>query len=61
MVKGEEEGSLSTYGCVIARGRTHSKVVLSRPLQQPYTPLGSRVFTYEFRSFTKKYNDSLVG
>ena len=48
-------------GCVKARGRTHSKVVLSRPLQQPYTPLGSRVFTYVFRSFTKKSNDSLVG
>ena len=56
-----ESGQLSILGCVRARVRTPSTVVLSRPLQQPYTPPGSSVVAYEPRSFTKKSNDSLVG
>jgi len=56
-----ESGQSSIKGCVSAREHTPSTVVLSRPLQQSYTPPTSRVFTYVFRSFTKKSDDSLVG
>ena len=41
-----ESGQVSICGCVTARDVTPSKVVLSRPLQQPYTPPHSSVFTY---------------
>ena len=44
-----------------ARVCTPITVVLSRPLQQSYTPPRSSVVAYVFRSFTKKSNDSLVG
>ena len=56
-----ESGQVPLHCCVGARVCTPSKVIHSCPLQQPYTPPGSSVFTYEFRSFTKKSNDSLVG
>ena len=60
-----ESGQVSTCGCETARACIPIiKVVLSPPLQQPYTPPGSCVVAYEvpvFRSFTKKSNDSLVG
>ena len=57
-----ESGQVSINGCATARVCTPiSKVVLSRPLQQSYTPPGSSVVAYVFRSFTKKSNDSLVG
>ena len=56
-----ESGQVSISGCVRARARTPITVVLSRPLQQSYTPPASSVFTYVFRSFTKKSDDSLVG
>ena len=56
-----ESGQVSIIGCVVARRCTPIKVVLSRPLQQSYTPQEGRVFTYEPRSFTKKSDDSLVG
>ena len=56
-----ESGQVSIKGCVMARLLTPIKFVLSLPLQQSYTPPASRVFTYVFRSFTKKSNDSLVG
>ena len=54
-------GKLSIMGCLRAHVFTPSTVVLSRPLQQPYTPPGSSEVTYELRSFTKKSDDSLVG
>ena len=56
-----ESGQLSINSCLIARVCTPSTVVLSRPLQQPYTPPGSSVVTYVFLNFTKKSDDSLVG
>ena len=56
-----ESGQLSVNGCVRAHDKIPSDVVLSRPLQQSYTPPPSSVVTYVFRSFTKKSNDSLVG
>ena len=48
-------------GCVRERVCTPSKVVLSRQLQQSYTPPGSSVAAYGARSCTKKSNDSFVG
>jgi hypothetical protein len=51
--------SINSYGR--ARVCTPIKVVLSRPLQQSYTPPASSVFTYGARSVTKKSDDSLVG
>ena len=56
-----ESGQVPIIGCVPARVYTPSTVVLSRPLQQPYTPPGSSEVAYVLRSFTKKSNDSLVG
>ena len=56
-----ESGQVPMKGCAVARVRTPITIVLSRPLQQPYTPPGSSVVAYVFRSFTKKSNDSLVG
>ena len=54
-----ESGQFSIIGCVRARVCIPIKVVLSRPLQQPYTPPHSSVVAYVFRSFTKKSKDSL--
>jgi len=56
-----ESGQISTIGCTCARVRTPSTVVHSRPLQPSYTSPASSVVAYEFRSFTKKSDDSLVG
>ena len=56
-----ENEQLSIKGGVRARPCTPITVVLSRPLQQPYTPPASSVVAYVFRSFTKKSDDSLVG
>ena len=56
-----ENGQLSMIGCVRARPCIPSTVVLSHPLQQPYTPLYSSVAAYVVPHFTKKSNDSLVG
>ena len=56
-----ENEQLSIKGGVRARPCTPITVVLSRPLQQPYTPPESSVVAYVFRSFTKKSDDSLVG
>ena len=56
-----ESGQSSMFGCVRARVSTPIKVVLSHPLQQPYTPTHSSEAAYVLRSFTKKSNDSLVG
>ena len=57
-----ESGQVPINSCVSARACTPNKtVVLSRPLQQSYTPPGSSVVTYVLRSFTKKSDDSLVG
>ena len=55
-----ESGQVPIKGCGRARVCTPSKVVLSCPLQQPYTPPHSSVVAYVFRSFTKKSKDSLV-
>ena len=55
------ESGQCPFGCALARVCTPSTVVLSRPLQQPYTPPASSEVTYELRRFTKKSNDSLVG
>ena len=56
-----ESWQVSAIGCLRARVWAPSKVVHSRPLQQPYTPTASSVFTYGARSVTKKSDDSLVG
>ena len=56
-----ESGQVPLSGCISARECTPIKVVLSRPLQQSYTPPHSSVVAYAVRSFTKKSNDSLVG
>jgi hypothetical protein len=56
-----ESGQVPMKSCASARARPPIKVVLSRPLQQSYTPPASSVVTYALRSFIKKSNDSLVG
>jgi len=63
-----ESGQVPKHGCAVARVRTprrfvlsRPQVVLSRPLQQSYTPPESSEVAYVFRSFTKKSDDSLVG
>ena len=56
-----ENEQLSIKGCVSARLHFPSTVVLSRPLQQSYTPPESSVVTYVLRRVTKKSNDSLLG